>query len=493
MIVALAVVFLVVNIYIGYRLSTWVRSGSDYLVAGREVRGWVQFCSFSAIPFAGSALVASPAFVVSVGFWPAVAWVFGLGIIYVVMAFTSMKLLRRSGVYTFGEWVEIRFGMTARQAVSVAQFAGLIFGVAANLAGVGYAMAPLLGWSFTTTVTVTTVGYLIYMMMCGEWGNTVNDLFQFCFGMLLYLIVFAFALAVFGLPVNNYNPARVFAFPGNAQVLGLGGPPSYTYAILGWFFFSFAAQHYYIKCASTRSEKGMTKGVAGAGLFTMVWAFLQATIGLYALHLTPGGIPANQALTAFSKFTAAFPQILQACIALGYLSAALSTITAGIQANTSIVVRDFYQAVFRPEATSQHMLLPSRLATLVSAVLVLWAAHIPGGPAPLLALMAVFMAVSAVLLCFGVLWRRATPLAGTIAALSGIITGLVWHFLLPRTITTFPGYPVWAGYPVVLVTSVLLVALSFVTAPKYYGRPEWRFGRERLASEARAAVAGARE
>jgi SSS family solute:Na+ symporter len=225
----------------------------------------------------------------------------------------------------------------------------------------------------------------------------------------------------------------------------------------------------------------------------MVWAFLQATIGLYALHLTPGGIPANQALTAFSKFTAAFPQILQAFIALGYLSAALSTITAGIQANTSIVVRDFYQAVFRPEATSQHMLLPSRLATLVSAVLVLWAAHIPGGPAPLLALMAVFMAVSAVLLCFGVLWRRATPLAGTIAALSGIFTGLVWHFLLPRTITAFPGYPVWAGYPVVLVTSVLLVALSFVTAPKYYGRPEWRFGRERLASEARAAVAGARE
>jgi SSS family solute:Na+ symporter len=493
MIVGLAVVFLVVNIYIGYRLSNWVRSGSDFLVAGRQVRGWVQFCSFSAIPFAGSALVASPAFVVSVGFWPAAAWVFGLGVIYVVMAFTSMKLLRRSGVYTFGEWVEIRFGMTARQAVSAAQFVGLIFGVAANLAGVGYAMGPLLGWSFTATVMVTTIGYVVYMMMCGEWGNTVNDLFQFCFGALLYVIVFAFAFAVFGLPVNNYNPARVFAFPGNAQVFGLGGPPSYTYAILGWFFFSFAAQHYYIKCASTRSEKGMTVGVAGAGLFTMVWAFLQATIGLYALHLTPGGIPPNQALTAFSKFTAAFPEILQAFIALGYLSAALSTITAGIQANTSIVVRDFYQAIFKPEATSQHMVLPSRLATLVSALLVLWAAHVPGGPAPLLALMAVFMAVSAVLLCFGVLWRRATPRAGTIAAFGGIITGLVWHFVLPRAITAFPGYPVWAGYPVVLVTSVLLVVLSFVTAPKYYGRPEWRFGRERLASEARAAVAGARE
>jgi Na+/proline symporter len=222
----------------------------------------------------------------------------------------------------------------------------------------------------------------------------------------------------------------------------------------------------------------------------MAWAFLQATIGLYALHLTPGGIPAAQALTAFSKFTAAFPEVLQAFIALGYLSAALSTITAGIQANTSIAVRDFYQSLFRPEATGRQMLLPSRLATLVSAILVLWAAHVPGGPAPLLALMAVFMAVSAVLLCFGTLWRRATPAAGTVAAFCGIITGLVWHFLLPRAITAFPGYPVWAGYPVVVVTSVLLVVLSFMTAPKYYGRRDWRFGRERAADQPAPALAG---
>ena len=165
---------------------------------------------------------------------------------------------------------------------------------------------------------------------------------------------------------------------------------------------------------------------------------------------------------------------------VGYLSAALSTITAALQANASIGARDFYQGLFNPDASPRQMLMPSRVATLLSAVLMFAATFVPGGPAPLLALMASFMAVSAVLFCIGVLWRRATPMAAAIGAFAGIGVGIAWSFVLPPSITAFPGYPVFSGYPAAVVTLALIVVLSYVTEPKYYGRPEWKFGRERL-------------
>ena len=490
MVVAIALVFLAINIYIGFLVSKWIRSSTDFLVAGREVKGFVQFCSFAAINFAGSNLVAIPAFVVTVGFWPAVWWNIGLGLIYMLLAFTSMKLLRRSGVYTINEWIEIRFGKGARRAIAVGQFVGLIFGGAANIAGVGLAMGPLVGWNFATTAAVTSVAFTIYMLMAGAWGNTVNDTLQFLFGVALYVAVLLFALVTFGLPVNNYDPARMFAFPGGAPLLGLGEAPTYLYGIFGWFLFSFTAQHYYVKCAAVRSERAVVLGTFGAGVFAIVWAFMVGLIGLYAIHLTPGGIPANQALGAFAKFTAQLPTLLAALIVLGYLAAALSTIVAVLQANASIGARDIYQGIFKPGATPREMLLPSRIATLITAIVMFAASFVPGGPAPLLALMAVFMGVSAILFVVGTSWRRATPMAGTVAAFAGIIVGLLWAFVLPPSMTTFAGAKVFAGYPAALVTLVLAVGLSFVTAPKYYGRPEWRFGRERLAVSPEPAAGG---
>ncbi len=490
MIVALALIFLAINVIIGVRLVKWVRSGTDFLVAGREVRGLIQFCSFSAVNFAGSVLVAVPAFVITVGFWPAVWWNASNGIWYIIIAFTTLRFLRRSGVYTISEWVEMRFGRGARQAIALGQFIGLIFGGAANLAGVGLAMGPLLGWDYATTNLITTLAFVSYMLIAGAWGNTVNDTFQFVFGMFLYFVVIGFALIAFGLPTNNYDPTRVFAIPGGAPVLGLGGPPIWMYGIFGWFFFSFTAQHYYVKAASVRTDKQVMWGTAAAGVYAIMWSFLLALIGLYALHVTPGGIAPERALGAFASFTAQLPPIMAALLVVSYLSAALSTITAVLQANASIAARDFYQGLLKPDASSREMLLPARVATLLTAALMFVAAFIPGGPAPLLALMGAFLGVTAILFVIGVFWRRATPNAAAIGAFAGIATGLLWAFVLPPSITAFPGSPVFAGYPAATVALVLTVGLSFVTEPKYYGRPDWKFGRERLMA-AKPAIAAA--
>lgn len=477
--IVLVLLFLALSILVGIWATRWVRSGSDFLIAGREVSTFIMFCSFASVAFAASVSAQVPAFTTAFGFWPGVWWMAGIGIVYIIIGFTSMRWLRHSGVYTVGEWVGLRYGKGARSAVSLAQFFGLTFGLAANLAGLGLALVPVLKWDYGLILAVVTVTFVIYMYASGAWGGTINDTLQFLFGFALYVVVAVYLVITYGgldFLGSKLNLADVFAFPAmagkNVSILSLGGPPHYLYALTGWLFFSFASQHYYVKVAATRSVRATVVGTVGAGVFAIVFAVMLAFFELYAQAITP---PSQfQPPLAFGLLIAQLPSLLGALLVVGLLAAGISTVAAVLMANASIAARDFYQAIFKPDATPRQMLWPSRLAVLVTAAIGFVAAFMPGGPAQMLAVMGAFIGITGVLLLVGMLWARATPQAAAIATIAGIVVAVVWRFVLP------PSYfqSVDTAWPAAVVALVLLVALSFVTEPRYFGRSEWRFGKQ---------------
>jgi SSS family solute:Na+ symporter len=394
------VLYLGITLFLGlYFRSRSGKSVDDYFVSGRNVSWWLAGTSMVATTFAAD----TPLVVTGLVYTQGVAgnwlwWAFLLSGMMTVFLFA--RLWRRSGLLTDVQFAEMRY--SGKPAAFLRGFRAIYLGLLMN--------CLILGWvtkAMTSIVSVTLgvndrsalaicIFFLIpftgvYVALGGLWGVLWTDLFQFALKMGIVIAVAYFAVTAAGgmtamlaklSAMRAANPGAGDAtafFPDFSRPMwqeALWTLPVLTFVVnigLQWWAFwypgaepgggGYIAQRIF----AARNERH--------GLLSVLWF----NIAHYALRPWPWIFTALAAIVLYPNLehpetgymlivSQHVPPALRGIVIAGFMAAFMSTIATQLNWGASYLVSDFYRRFVKRQASDQHYVQISRVATVILVI-----------------------------------------------------------------------------------------------------------------------------
>lgn len=477
------VIFAVLLLWGGWYTRRWITGASDLLMAGREVSLLINVFGVAAIGFAGTAITVFPGMAIRGGFWQAILWGASFTILgYVVYGLFFTPVVRRCGANTLPEWTEVRFSQRTRTLITICTTLGLLGILANNVLSMGTVVTGLTGIPLWITISICFFVFLFFTYIGGFWAVTLTDFIQLIIGLVGVPLIIGTLLTVFG--GWDFVAAK---WAGNPFCVGMTGkvvpwvtlkyPSIFMSYMLFGIFLVWGNHYYWLRAATCRSERVARNSYIWAGILVIcTFAPALSLIGLYAAAANPGLFaPVGKMLpeAAYGVILRSFPPVIASYLLIVALAASISTSATAHIGATTTVVRDIYRRVFHPEATDRQLVAPTRVLMLVLGLLTWGLCFYPGGPLYLFAFANAWLGPASVLVFFGFWWRRTTEPAAFWGGLVAVLALMVW------TITDlFKLYPVsqiaHVGAVGLILTPILVILITFVTKPKYYGEASWQ-------------------
>jgi Na+/proline symporter len=377
------------------------KSVDDYFVSGRNVSWWLAGTSMVATTFAAD----TPLVVTGLVYRQGIAgnwlwWSFlPLGMMTV---FLFARLWRRSGLLTDVQFAELRY--SGKPAAFLRGFRALYLGLLMNCLILGWVakamisiIHDLFGLSMFGATAVTVLALIpftgFYVALGGLWGVLWTDLFQFVLKMGIVIAVAYYAVTAAGGMSGMIDKLHAMrsAHPGSGDALAffpdfsngftaemLWTLPAITFVVhiamqwwSAWYPGAEPGGGGYIaqRIFSARNEK--------EGLLSVLWF----NIAHYALRPWPWILTALAAIVLFPDLGANaesgymllvrnhVPHALVGIIVAGFLAAFMSTVATQLNWGASYLVSDFYRRFIKKEATENHYVVISRLATVLLVAL----------------------------------------------------------------------------------------------------------------------------
>ncbi len=480
-------VFAAILLIGGWRTRKWINDSSDYLLAGREVSLLINTFGVAAIGFAGTSITIVPGLVVSGGFWSS----FSFSLAYLVAGlmlygFIFAKFIRRCGAQTLPEWLEMRFDSRTRTVITITTVFGLLGILANNVVSMATVVSGFTGWNYIITSSIVYAVFLFFTWVGGFWAVTLTDFMQMIVGLIALPLLMIVLMVKFGglsWPAANWPGAAGIMNGGitgtHLPILTLKYPSVLMFFILFGCFLVWGNNYYWLRVATCRSERVARKSYIYAGILLLVVNYLiLQIIGMYTGANMPeafamfgkGGTAGTSA--AFGVVLRVVPVFVASFALLAALAASISTATTAHMGATSTTVRDIYQRLFRPNATPDQLVKPSKIIMLILGVFVWFLTFYPGGPLYLFAFANAWLGPPAVLVFLGAFWPRMTKQGAFWGTLIGILSMTVIAILSLTKVFEIANYMHQGAFGLI-VTLVLCVVISLVSKPKYYGTKTW--------------------
>lgn len=450
---------LVVVFYFGFQFSlglifrVFSKDASDYFRAGGSMLWWLVGASafmtqFSAWTFTGAA---GKAYIDGM---LVAAIFFGNSVGYLGNYFLTAHRFRRMRAITAIEGVRDRFGYTNEQVFTWLQIPMSVVYAGIWLNGLAIVAAGF--FNVPPTLTIWIVGFVVVFMSVtgGSWAIVASDFMQTVLLMAITLVACFLALnhpAVGGLGgFFEKLPASHFKFWEAEDA-------TFVYV---WIFAAFVIQSFKLNnmfdsyrylCVKDDKQAGKAALMASALMFIgpFVWfippmaaRIIQPDLSLVFPHL---GDKAYEGAFVFIGLEL-MPKGMLGLLLCALFAATISSMDSGLNRNAGILVKNFYQPIFRKAASAKELLLAGKAASTLFGVLIILSALVIRGIQDfnLFDIMILFGSMIAI--------PYAMP--------------LVWGLFIKSA-------PRWAAW------SSLLVGISFSTFVKYFLDPAW-FGHENL-------------
>src|SRR5499427_6211871 len=394
---------------VGYLLITlilglWFRSRSgnsvdDYFVSGRNVNWWLAGTSMVATTFAADTPLVVTGLVYTQGIsgnW--LWWSFLLSGMMTVFLFA--RLWRRSGLLTDVQFAEVRY--SGKPAAFLRGFRAVYLGLLVNCLILGWVtkamtsiVGAVMGVSDRRALAICVLFLIpftgLYVSLGGLWGVLWTDLFQFALKMGIVIAVAWFAVgAAGGMTTLLSRLAEMRAATPNAGDATAFFPdfsrpaweetvwtlPVLTFLVniaLQWWAFwypgaepgggGYIAQRIF----AARNERH--------GLLSVLWF----NIAHYALRPWPWILTALSVIVLYPHLdrpetgymlvvSQHVPPALRGIVIAGFMAAFMSTIATQLNWGASYLVSDFYRRFVKRDATDQHYVRISRVATVILVI-----------------------------------------------------------------------------------------------------------------------------
>lgn len=423
---AAIILYMVMMSGIGIFLGRFVKNINDYFKGGSGV-SWVaggisnfmtKFSTFIFVAYAG------------------IAYSDGLIAITVIWStvFPSLiaigyfaKRWKRAGIMSPVEFLETRYNAPIRQIFS---WSGIVFKLLDDmikLYSIGLFITAASGISFETAIIGCGVVVTLYTVIGGFWAVIVTDVVQFVILFFATLILVPLSYQAAG-GIENMQaviPQNMTWFNGKK------GIPIWlcTYYVLliirylgNWTFI----QRFY-------SAKSETDGQKLAGLSAVLF-FIFPVIFLFPPLAARVIIPdlKNPEMAYVALCVKLLPSGIMGLMIAAMFAATMSVLSAEYNVTASVLTRDIYQRVFRPNASGKEALLVGRLMTLfVGTIVTIGALFVAGfgGAFEANKLLAGIFAVPMIVpVVFGVILWKPKAWGALTTLFGGVILGFIMNY-----------------------------------------------------------------
>jgi SSS family solute:Na+ symporter/sodium/proline symporter len=449
--------YLAVLVGLGVYQSRNLRTGDDFLVAGRTLPAHVLVFTLlatwigSGSLFGGAGLgyrAGFPALWQSAGAWTGIALVYFLA-----------HRVRRIAKYTMPDILELRYGAAARVLGTIVVVIAYTTIAAYQFRGGGRLLNLVSGIDITQGALITMAFCVAYTALAGMLSVAYLDLGN---GVAMILGV---GLAVVYLIVHagGFGPAFAALRPDQVSVFGTLDPVTDVGALfLPTMLLLMGEANMYQKFFSAKDERTARISVIGWIIGTILVETLIIAVGVFGSVVIPGLSAGDSEGIVIRVAGTTLPMVLGILLVCGAAAIIVSTANSFLLTPASSLMRDVYQKSINPRATDKQILLYTRLLVVVLGLLgflalgffttilemALWA-YTMYGAAITPALLAAF------------LWPRVTRQGGVASIAAGMVTTLGWEIYARYA----GGYPMGLAtvYPALALSLIALIGVSLAT------------------------------
>ena len=447
--IVIAGYFLVVLI-VGVYFNKRQKASQDYFAGGNQISWWLAGISHYMSSFSAFTFIAYSQMAYTYG-WVAITLFWMTGPACVLGGLVFAKRWRRARVVTPVEFLERRFNAPLRQLFAWAGIPVKIFDDALKIFATALIFSAGIGADLTTAIVLCGAITVAYTILGGLWALVVTDYVQFVMKIAAMLLLLPLALWYVGGPAHAFNGLP----PGFLHIKG--GPYGWSYllsfsliVIVSYNATWSLAQKYY----SVPDEKSASKAAYLSAALNFVGTPLMLLPAIIGRKILPDLLAEHRTADTYILLVLKLlPAGVTGIIVAAMFSATMAAISADLNAIASVLTRDVYLRLIRPDSSEQRLVRVGRLSTLALGGIIiglsLWIAVSQSQSLFHLMVTAfgVFLAPTLLPVLAGLTIRSLTwkgALAGFVLGLTvGITTFAIKTWYLP----TLPGVtPGWANY-----------------------------------------------
>jgi Na+/proline symporter len=358
------------------------RAGRDmesYFLAGRNMPGWLNGCSYAATCLNADVAPAYCGMTVITGVFICWWYLSRFGLALMIGGVIFAVLWRRLSIMTSPEFYELRFGGTPAVAIRTwialrSAFVAVVAWTGAGLLGMHKVAQPMLGWDLWTTFAVVLPIILFYVLLSGYVGVVISDFFQ-------TLVIIGASLALmwavqadFGGPAGLHH-ALVSAFgesvvswhpPLHHELLGVLGVIAWTVGTAvgyGGDTAPMAGAMEGQRILSSRNGREAAKMYVWTQVILFIMLALLTLPALGAAVRWPGlrDGTIDKELAYGMLLSHYLPSGLLGLAVSGILASIMSTVSSNMNFGAQVFLNDVYKRSLVRHATDRHYLMVGRL------------------------------------------------------------------------------------------------------------------------------------
>ena len=449
--------YLSILVLVGTYRSRRVKTGDDFLVAGRTLPARVLVFTLLATWIGSGSLFAGAGLGYRAGFpalWQSAgAWV-GIALVFFIA-----PRVRRIALYTVPDILELRYGPAARVLGTVTTVLAYSTIAAYQFRGGGRLLAAVAGWDPDTGALVTMIFCVLFTALAGMLSIAYIDVGN---GILMTVGVMLAVLFMVG-DAGGVGASVAALRPDQVSLFGTLGPQAALALFLPTMFLLLGEANMYQKFFSARDERAARTAVVAWILGTIVVETLIDSTGVLASTVMPGLSEAQSEEIVIRVATDVLPPFVGVVLVCGAAAIIVSTANSFLLTPSTNLIRDVYQRFINPGATDRQVIIYTRMAVAVLGGLgYVVSSFFPSILAMALWAYTMYGAGITPALLGALLWRRATRVGGVASILAGMLTTLIWESvgLLRGWVLGVDGV---AAYPLGLETAYPALTLSIAT------------------------------
>ncbi|NGZ14674.1 transporter [Vibrio aestuarianus] len=377
---------LIVGIYflfliaIGWMFRTFTSNTSDYFRGGGNMLWWMVgatafMTQFSAWTFTGAAGKAfNDGFAVAIIF---IANAFGYLMNYLYFA----PKFRQLRVVTVIQAIRMRFGKHNEQVFTWSGMPNSVISAGIWLNGLAIIASGIFGFDMTTTIILTGLVVLVMSVTGGSWAVIASDFMQ-----MVIIMAVTVTCAVVAVIQGGGVGEIINNFPVQEGASFVSGNDLNYLSIFGiWAFFIFVKQfsitnnmlNSYRYLAAKDSKNAKKAALLACVLMTIgpiiwfmpSWFIAGQGIDLAAIYPEAGKKAADFAYLYFVEEY--MPAGMVGLLIAAMFAATMSSMDSGLNRNSGIFVKNFYEPVLRPDATEKELVFVSKITSTVFGIVII--------------------------------------------------------------------------------------------------------------------------
>ena len=469
------VAYLTLILYLGIKAYKETHNLGDYILGGRRLGSVVTALSVGASDMSGWLLLGLPGAIYLSGIsevWIGVGLVIGAYFNWLFVA----KPLRiysehANNSITLPDYFENRFSDKSRILRVISALVILLFFTfytASGLVGGAILFENSFGLDYSVALVAGTIIIVCYTFIGGFLAVVWTDAIQAIL-MLLALVIAPIAVITIGGGASAVIDRMELVNPESTSLFSELSFMSFI-SLIAWGLGYFGQPHILSRFMAVENPAKLVS----ARRIAMSWMSI-VLLGSIATGLAGiayfADAPLDNPETVFIVLSQSlFNPWVAGIITAAILSAIMSTIDSQLLVSSSVISEDFYRAFVRPKASEKELLLVSRAAVILIAVLALIiASDRQSGVLDLVSYAwAGFGAAFGPVILFSLFWRKMTSLSAIIGMLLGAITVVVWSNLNGGLFDLYEIVPGFALASLAIVVVSLLRANSEESSLQLY-------------------------